>query len=677
MDARQLNMRQLTMRALAADPLSAAFHAAGLLLIGVFLWVNFASTWMVVDVLSPGDDTIQVFYSWHGAWSEQESLRRPLAKGFNRVSFDLPGHLGPTVRLDPGMESRNYTIVGVHWIRGGFPWRGDLAGAVASGTIGSRQFEPGGALTVSSNGIDPQVIVPTPPVAWRASLEAAPFLIFAALLAIAINGVVRRRSPTRFALAWLLAAAQLFGLICSTCGVTLPFLDDWRYLYLGSRFSFLDGNFDWASHGSNDTYYVIGQLIDYATLHLSHFDFVAVRAVAFALLLVFLALTAAVIVAAAGRGFVAAVGILALTFVLSNYTYWGITAIAYHQFLPLLFGAIMLWLVVGAPRDFPVVSVRMGLLLLFGICAGLSYISGVFVPAALGAAIVLTDAEKLRRPLRSPAIVRGIILMLLGVVLLAVQIWIVALWQGSLFEHVHSNLAPLYPNNRRFWEFFIALYARASSYVGASIALDLAIAAVFVAPGIVLAFRRLHRGAFQGRAAAAPKLTLCALFAVFTSILYSAAVAYGRGPYLPADGTHAATVGIMKAGFHYWWLAALAPLCWLGWVALVEEGVVRGRIATRVLAVAMIVLLLPKSTASLDIGQIMWAQEREVRGAYQMAADLPKALGGQQVQNLDLLGTPAEIGGWLQRFDAAHYAFVERIRASSTEAPVRTERAAD
>ena len=94
------------------------------------------------------------------------------------------------------------------------------------------------------------------------------------------------------------------------------------------------------------------------------------------------------------------------------------------------------------------------------LASGLAYISGGVLLASLGAAAFVAYRR------HSPTLTRTALLVLgMGVALFALQFALVTLQQGSLMEHSH-RAETVFPTDRRFWIFFVALFGRALGYRG-------------------------------------------------------------------------------------------------------------------------------------------------------------------------------------------------------------------
>ena len=139
-------------------------------------------------------------------------------------------------------------------------------------------------------------------------------------------------------------------------------------------------------------------------------------------------------------------------------------------------------------------NARFSSLLLAPCCvaSGLSYISGGPLLMSLGIACIL-HAKRIFNPRVDPAARAGWILFGLGVASLILQLVLVTQRQGSLLEHNHA-VASVFPNDRRYWLFFLALYGRALGYDGTSVFIDAGLAALILAPGVFLGIRRLVAG---------------------------------------------------------------------------------------------------------------------------------------------------------------------------------------
>jgi len=624
-----------------------AVFAFALWLLGtVYLGVNLAPTRLLVEMTVDRDDGAQVFYSRDSHWNEAQSTTMPVFAGYNRLNFLLPLfiRLGDSVRFDPGERAVSYRVHSATWLRAGATYSVPLNEITSPKPAASRRSVDRAQLELESDDTDPQLIVPTP--AWTWTLGSAlvwPGVPLFALVLLVIG--LRRNVDLRHAAGTFVAAIAFFySFYCLRFGPSLPFYDDWRYVTSGPT-NLVDGSWLGMTIASNDTFFMTGQLFDFVFLKLSNVDFSWLRIFGLAVLMLQLAVQNRVIARAAREQPAVAAMAMALGFwLLTNNGYWGAQALAYQQTLPTVFGTLCV-LQLCAPRgEF---NTRFSSLLLAVCCvaSGASYISGGPLLMSLGLACVL-HAKRIFNPRFDPAARAGWILLGFGVASLILQLILVTQRQGSLLEHNHA-VTSVFPNDRRYWLFFLALYGRALGYDGTSAFIDAGLAALILAPGLFLGMRRLVAGsADSGSRGISPML---ATYAAIGSATYAAIVAFGRAGFIPADASTAAAVAFGKSRFHYWPIAAMLPYVWLGWVEIAQHL----RYRSAILHIAAAGLLLPKSLAVFDLNpSLLYAQSMTKRGAHCVAAHLADIDAGRPVACVEMTGGSFDVGPVILRLRA-------------------------
>jgi len=634
---------------LTSSKIRDATFALALWLLGtIYLGVNLAPMHLLVEVTAEFTDTAQLFFSGDGHWSEEKSLTMPVMQGYNRIIFTVPFlGLGEKVRFDPGMNAGTYRILGVSWLRGSMTREIPLADVTnprseaSELTLGSRE------LRLQSRDTDPQLIIPTPGWAWTARSAGSWLGIPLLGLALTILGLRRNVGRLRVAGVFLGACALFYCIYVLRVGPILPYYDDWRYLYPGVT-SLIYGNWNWMTIASNDTFYFTGQLLDSVVLNLSNVDFFWVRATALALLMLQLGAQYRIIHRVAGeQPAVAAVGVALGVWSLASNAYWGGTAMAYQQALPTLFGTLCLTLLTARDGRF---NERFSICLLAACClaSGISYISGGLLLISLGIACMMNRNRFFA--MRSDPLARaGWTLLVLGAASLILQLTLVTHQQGSLLEHNHA-VASVYPNDRRFWFFFFALYGRALGYTGQSALVDISLAALVLLPGIVFGIKQLI--AAKGDRAPREMWTMLAIYAAIGTASYAAIVAFGRAGFVPPTASTADIVTFGKARFHYWPVAAMLPYAWLGWAELVQRP---GLSTSPLRAITAFLFLAPKSLLAFNHNPtFLYIQSMVKSGAHCVVNHFADIEAGRPVECHVVTGTTFDIGPTFLQLRSRH-----------------------
>jgi hypothetical protein len=600
------------------------------LLFAACVWINAGPLWLVADIVSTEQNVAQVFYSHSETWSEEQSQTLPLRPGMDRVAFRVKApELGNSVRLDPGSRPGLHRILSLRWSRGllAFDTPLDTVRNGRPDAASIRLVE--GRLELTAADDDPQLLVPVPDAAWRVGSLVWPSGAIAAGILVLLVAVWRGRlGLLGIANAYLAAWIAFYFLLFAIHGPTLPFHDDWRYVLPGA-FNLVEGRWDWLRVVGNDTYFLTGQIIDFLILNVSNVDFAAVRLVAFCLLLVHIWATHRIALRStiASARWIPAVSIALIAWSLASNSYWGGTAIAYHQFLPVLFGTLMLMHLADRSGEF---NARWSVLLLVvaSLASGLSYITGGMFVLALSAAVLLTHADLLRRSPLVPAVRAALLLGALGAAFLLLQVALVNNMQGSLMDHSHAT-ATVYPTDRRFWLFVFGLFGRALGYSGDAPLADALLALLALAPVLLLGVERVWNGLLRGLPCERRLITTVSLYAGIASLVYAAAVAFGRAGFAPPDASAKTVLAVAKGRFHYWPVAALLPFFWLGWAELAPR--LRGRLGLLPIAVAVL-MLVPKSLTPWDLVRAFRTTTTpSARGAYCIASQVHEAVPGRPI----------------------------------------------
>lgn len=628
-----------------------------LLLLGIAA-LNTVPIWLVADVVVAEPDISTVYYDADGRWSEAQTLTQSLEPGMNRVTLRLPTlDAGDRVRFDPGKTQGIYHILSLRWFRGG------LSRNIALSTVENPRPEAmdtrlaGNLLELTTRDIDPQLIVPLPSLGWRLAGLLWPLgLVVLALLAGWSAALRGRIGAIGIANVFLGTAVALYCLMFAKFSPQLPIFDDWRYV-IPSPFDLIGNRWDWLRAVGNDTYFLTGQAIDFVALKLSNVDFGWLRAVALALLLVYVWATQRVLVRTAISPLATAVGIALLAWTLSANSYWGGTAIAHHQFLPVLFGALVLLHLVGregATRT----RWSHALVVLLAVASGLAYISGGLFIIALAVALILAHADESRYRPWPPALHVGMWLLALGILLIALQIGLVGKSQGTLLDHTHAS-ASVYPADHRFWLFVNGLFGRALGYTGHRPLLDAALAVLALAPAVMLGIQRAWKGFAHREPCERRMPVMLTIYAGVATVFYASAVAFGRAGLVAADASTEAIVWTAKARFHYWPIAAMLPFLWLGWAEIAYR---KHRQGTILAAIAAFLMLVPKSYSPWDwVTSFRAIDNFAVRGAHCIATQF--ADDPNHVVCESITGPPINLAETMKRLrddDRALYRQIER-----------------
>jgi len=614
----------------------------------IYFFANVGDIELHVSLETGDADIAQTYYSFNGQWNEADSTKTTLGKGVNDIVVPLPGvFAGNAIRFDPGQKPGSFRLTRAYWTVGTTRIPIDYRSIANAHPSASETTTSDADLRLEARDNDPQLIVPTPPLIARAGNIAAP-LAFSVIALIGFVAAYRRVSLPVVAAGIIACCAILFFYTSATLGPRLPLFDDWRYVLPG-RFNLIDG-WTWLGAVGNDTYFLTNQLLDVAVLRLTNVDFYALRLVAVAVLLLLIALQIRILLRTTqGHPFAGAVAVVATISSLTAGAYWSSdAAIAYQQALPTLFGTMLLGFFLQLDDG----RVHVWAIVLCCLASGLAYISGGVLLASLGAAAFVVYRRHSLPSTRMALLVLG-----MGVALFALQFALVTLQQGSLMEHSH-RAETVFPTDRRFWIFFVALFGRALGYRGLFMPLDVLCAAIVLGPAVVIGFRELRGSATDS---GTPRLwSLLALYAGLGAGTYAAIVAFGRAGFA-ADTAAASMIASMgKSRFHFWPIATMIPYVWLGWITCVNRW---PRYAARTVAAAVaIVLVAPKSLATFDnASRLREIAVRERQGARCVVALLDDMEAGRSVVCKVLTVLPIDITPTLRKLRDRHAAMYSQL----------------
>ncbi|MDJ0923759.1 MAG: hypothetical protein QNJ77_04280 [Acidimicrobiia bacterium] len=552
-----------------------------------------------MSFVSPSEDGTTLMTSSTQDWAGGAVTAMPTLIGINVATFEVPTNAGEVVRWDPGVEPGEYTVTAINFVAGEEDHHVDLASGVASPeNRDGRQsltINPDGSITLTSVDPDPQLLVSVPDDAVAAESGLLVVLTILGIVgAVAIAAAVwkaDRWNETGFAIGFVAWLYAVFVFYVFKFASRLPFWDDWRYLREVDETGQIPISLEIVLKPFNDTVAATGRTIDTIVLNATGFNFLALQLVGVALFGVYVALVV-ILVRAIARNIAPGTtpyAILLVAFALPAMSYWLEPAIAYHQFLPLLFGVGILLTLRGRTR--PVL--RSAGVVTMGLLAGFSYISGAVMLVAMAIAYALTFW---RRPFDVADAKRhapGVALVAVALFTIASQLYLINRFQGSLAAS-SSVAASKYPWEPEFWAFYLGVAGRAVGLrSGPVLAHALIVAGLVLAPLVGLLLVRSRRGADS-----ADVDGFALLFASILVPLYVAAVSFGRAGML-GDLPFGELVAAGGARFHYWWVAALVPLVWLTWVAFLRDRADRSerQLALILLVVMTIAIAVPKSFA--------------------------------------------------------------------------------
>lgn len=640
----------------------AVFTGMFLLFISL-IWLNTQTLWFIVDIESPHETIAQVFYTQDSIWRENTSVQQPIKIGFNRLAISLPLADIQKIRFDPGQTSGLYRITNTHWVRGGISKNININHIQTSRPEAVTLQVSGKILQFTALDKDPQLIIPAPSQTWLWITQILPLLLAISIL-IAIHTCIRktRLDLPAAAIGMLYIIFFLYSYYCIFFGNSGPTLDDWRYMLPGPL-GFAEGKFNWLFWAGNDTYFLTGQLFDFFILKISNFNFYLIRFFALFLLGIYLWANITIIkLSCTSKPVIAAIAIFLSVFIFVANNYWGIQSIAYHQFLPIFFSSLLILLIIRH-QETSLPKAKIIAIIVYSLAAGLAYISGALLLIALGIAVIITYFEHRESSLSKTKFHIGLIIIAIGIFCLAFQMILVSKAQGSLLLNNHA-VASVYPTEVRFWIYFIGLFGRAFGYTGYSILIDIILTLIALLPGGILVFFRMKKTMQSYPHVIKPELLLLVFYAWFASIIYALAISFGRAGFAPVDGSLSLVSVVVKSRFHFWWISAMLPYCWLGWVILANHiGKNRANVAFVLTTSITCVILIPKSVLPWDyIPGFLQTSIVQARGINCIATHIETARRGEQVKCPDALGFTSDASVFIKKWDEAGYQFFEEIK---------------
>lgn len=543
----------------------------------------------VTDAVGPS----VIFWSETEEWNPEQSISIPSRAGLNQHFFPLHADSGLVARWDPGAEPGTYQILEVLLIEGDEATNLGLAALSSPESRADFQLFDGGVL--SANDTDPQLLIDLGRPLDRGLSTSQ--LAVAAIAVLVASGIVvylwyRTERLTQQALAvgfvaWLYV---IFMLYAWKAAPRIPYWDDWRYLRELTEAGTLPMDLSWLFEATNDTIWATGKVFDGLILNSTNFSFLTLQMFGALLLGVFLVLIILLIRRVVGRIAPAVTGyaILLVGYALMAQSYWLQPAIAYHQFLPLLFGVAVLLLIDGKSHEWW----RSAVVLVLALAAGFAYISGAIMLVVMGAVYLAVWWDEIRNPATRAFHLPGMVVLIVGLLSTTVQLVLVQRSQGSLLVGTSASDTVM-PWNPEFFAFYLGLAGRAVGLKGAPILVLVAIAAVLtVTPFLVWMALSPRRASHHG-VSRYERYVLT--FAALIVPVYFALVAVGRAGLAPADGFHD-VIDYGAARFHFFWGAALLALVWGGWYVSTSSASRRYRhVALIAIVVVTGLIAVPKS----------------------------------------------------------------------------------
>jgi len=538
----------------------------------VYMEALVPSTEMVVEFTAPAEGTVVLLLDPNANWRNAEPIAMPTIEGRNRATFRLTHGYGEIVRWDPGVVAGTYEISAVSFARGGETYRVDLETGISSPEAREMkqalQLDGTRGLVIVSTDSDPQLLITVPSGAadtnFDRQLLAVSLAAGIAALSLAVAFRCRRRwNEEWIAIGFVVWLYLVFAFYVAKIASRLPFWDDWRYLREVDASGRLPITPRALFRPFNDTVGATGKFIDATMLNATGFNFFALQMFGVLLLGVYIVLMITLIRIISRRLAPAATpyAILLVSLSLVAMSYWIEPAVAYHQFLPLLFATPIL-LLLRRDRHVTIRTIAVGV---FGLLAGFAYISGALMMVAMGAAFLVSYVQ--RRPdwadLRRFA--PGLMIVATGLFTFVSQIYLVSRFQGSLVAS-SSVAASAFPWEPEFWAFYLGMTGRALGLRSGPILAYLAIVAALLLAPVAIAFivrwpERFHATSYEA---------FVVFFAAILVPAYTAIVSFGRAG-MGGDKSFGSLMVFGAGRFHFWWIAALIPLVWIGWVAFLRS----------------------------------------------------------------------------------------------------------
>ena len=346
-------------------------------------------------------------------------------------------------------------------------------------------------------------------------------------------------------------------------GVDIPAWDDWRQYRLGKA-----GAFDLAYlfKPANDTLYPVGKALDSLAVHELDGNAVAYKFLSMITVLgSLLWLQWKLLRRVMNDRFLAACCFAVTMFMLGPDSYWDFQYMAFHQAIPLVCLLASLFVTVGVHIK---AGWKMGLLLVFGLIAGLSYISGAVAMSATAATLLFLgwrSSEYRREFLQA-----GVALGLAGFITSCFQAWVILIAQGGSTHRPDAPWAT--PLSIDFWMYALGKVARSLQLPKHPVEVSFVIAALSVvalAWAAYMAWRRIESAPpSDASELQRASITLCliASTAAYLAIVSAGRALFQQGP--PVGFFDTFLLGFPR--FHFFWICILWP--WLMAACLVELG---------------------------------------------------------------------------------------------------------
>jgi len=432
----------------------------------------------------------------------------------------------------------------------------------------------------------------------------------------------------------LFAVVALFSLQLAALlahRVDYPLIDDWRY-YRPDFAMPPAVSLEWLFAPAKDTLHVTGKLLDWLVFRLGSHDYRVLAAASFAFGFGgWLAASLGVCFAATRDApWLRAASLVAFALPLSACPYWVTVApfqklepaIAYHQMLPVLGLAVLVWMALSPPGKAPARLAGAGAVTLF---FALTYSSGAVALFLFGALLVVLAWLRRRQEGATLLPFAGVVCAAAALCLaLHIAVPTATFGRNPVLEARAYETA--LPFQRNFWQFFFGLFDRAllSTAIGWLPTLRGALAALALA----LPFGGLAWLLLTGRLRETPARIAPALVGLGAAILgYAALVAYGRAEFgqyylAPLDNPETRASLYAHSRFFYWWITAVLPVAVVAW-GLFLEAILPRRIARAAVFVLLALALLPKQMLGEEAHYLdNWRYDAAYRRDAERAAEL-------------------------------------------------------
>jgi len=334
-------------------------------------------------------------------------------------------------------------------------------------------------------------------------------------------------------------------------GLDIPFWDDWRG-YITRGIGTFSLKYLFTPYA--DTLYPVGLALDSVVQQLLDGNSIAYQFLSMIVVLGLLLLLQWRLLLLSLRNRLTAASAFSLSLLmLQPGTYWGLQNIAYQQGLPVVFNLAAIYIVVGRAW-----SDRWSIpsLLALGILSGMSYISGAFSIAAIGA-ILFILAHFIHPSERKPLRLGGLSLFVAGFITIIPQLWAMA-----VFRSTRLHRPPIaFPYQGDFWLFLLGKIGRSlllpHKHAGFSLPVTiLVVLAACILTGLIA--RRFARG--EMRTLKDARTSVVYITILGGTFVYLLIVAAGRTNVHPPDVKTATQ--IFSLGFshiHFFWVTLLWP----------------------------------------------------------------------------------------------------------------------